>query len=392
MKKSIIIDEFKILVKKLKNDVSLLEAKAKKEDKKDINAINFKIRNFIKVIKSLENYENDEINKSDDVKDLDGIGKGTLTRIDEILNNGLLAEGHQEISNDDTKITKRIEDLLTVTGIGPARAAELNNEGITLENLLDEYKKLKNDETYESDILKRLTHHQLIGLKYYKQFQKRIPREKIIKIDTKIQKLLKKYLKSNKLDTIHTDIEAIICGSYRRGLSESGDIDLLISSSKEFDLIDFVKFLTEEGLIIDHLTEKGTTKFMGVCDKTGGYRLDIRFIPKESFGAALMYFTGSKTFNTLVRTEALKKGYTLEEYGLYPLIKEKDKEKEKDQEEQTEDKKKVKEKKKVVHSHQHLKGEKIPCPNEETIFDILKINKKYLDPTNRDLEENIATL
>ncbi len=392
MKKSIIIDEFKILVKKLKNDVSLLEAKAKKEDKKDINAINFKIRNFIKVIKSLENYENDEIIKSEDVKDLDGIGKGTLTRIDEILTNGVLAEGHQEISNDDTKITKRIEDLLSVTGIGPARAAELNNEGITLENLLDEYKKLKNDETYESDILKRLTHHQLIGLKYYKQFQKRIPREKIIKIDTKIQKLLKKYLKSNKLETIHTDIEAIICGSYRRGLSESGDIDLLISSSKEFDLIDFVKFLTEEGLIIDHLTEKGTTKFMGVCDKTGGYRLDIRFIPKESFGAALMYFTGSKTFNTLVRTEALKKGYTLEEYGLYPLIKEKDKEKDKEQEEPIEEKKKVKEKKKVVHSHQHLKGEKIPCPNEETIFDILKINKKYLDPTNRDLEENIATL
>jgi DNA polymerase beta len=392
MKKSIIIDEFKILIKKLKNDVSLLEAKGKKDDKKEISAINFKIRNFIKVIKSLENYENNEINKSDDVKELDGIGKGTLTRIDEILSNGLLAEGHQEISNDDTKVTKRIEDLLSVTGIGPARASELNNEGITLDNLLDEYKKLKNDDNYESDILKRLTHHQLIGLKYYKQFQKRIPREKILKIDTKIQKLLNKYLKSKKLDTIHTDIEAIICGSYRRGLSESGDIDLLISSSKEFDLIDFVKFLTEEGLIIDHLTEKGTTKFMGVCDKTGGYRLDIRFIPKESFGAALMYFTGSKNFNTLVRTEALKKGYTLEEYGLYPLIKEKEKEKELETEDKVKLKEKEKEKKKVAHSHQHLKGEKIPCPNEEIIFDILKINKKYLDPTNRNLEENISTL
>ena len=392
MKKSIIIDEFKILVKKIKNDISLLEAKGKKDDKKEISAINFKIRNFIKVIKSLENYDNDDITKSEDVKELDGIGKGTLTRIDEILSNGLLAEGHQEISNDDTKVTKRIEDLLSVTGIGPARASELNNEGITLEKLLDEYKKLKNDESYESDILKRLTHHQLIGLKYYKQFQKRIPREKILKIDTKIQKLLKKYLKSKKIDTIHIDIEAIICGSYRRGLSESGDIDLLISSSKEFNLIDFVKFLTEEGLIIDHLTEKGTTKFMGVCDKTGGYRLDIRFIPKESFGTALMYFTGSKNFNTLVRTEALKKGYTLEEYGLYPLIKEKEKEKELETEDKVKLKEKDKEKKKVAHSHQHLKGEKIPCPNEEIIFDILKINKKYLDPTNRNLEENISTL
>ena len=59
MKKSIIIDEFKILVKKLKNDISLLEAKGKKDDKKEINGINFKIRNFIKVIKSLENLSED---------------------------------------------------------------------------------------------------------------------------------------------------------------------------------------------------------------------------------------------------------------------------------------------------------------------------------------------
>jgi hypothetical protein len=39
-----------------------------------------------------------------------------------------------------------------------------------------------------------------------------------------------------------------------------------------------------------------------------------------------------------------------------------------------------------------MKGEKIPCPTEETIFDILKIDKKYLDPVNRNIEDNVASL
>jgi DNA polymerase beta len=372
VKKEVIINEFKTLIKKLKTDLSLLK------DKTEANAINFKIRNFIKVVKSLEEYTSEDIIKSEQLKDLDGIGKGTLTRIDEIIEKGILSEAHQEVTSEDAIKAKNIEDLMTITGIGPAKASELNTKNITLASLLLDY---KNKDTTESDALKLLTHHQIIGLKYYKQFQKRIPREKITKIDTKIQKLLTKFKKINK---ISMELIAIICGSYRRGAIDSGDIDLLISGDSEsgFDLIEFIKFLSEEELIIDSLTEKGTTKFMGVCQ--GGYRIDIRFISKESFGAALMYFTGSKTFNTLVRTEALRQGYTLEEYGLYPLIK--------DEKILEDDKIKLKEKKKVSHSHQHMKGEKIPCPTEETIFDILKIDKKYLDPTNRDIPENIGSL
>jgi DNA polymerase beta len=384
MKKSIIIDEFKLLIAKLKNDIALLE------DKKATNAINFKVRNFIKVIKNLETFPNDEINNSNELKDLDGFGKGTLTRIDEILNKGILAEAHVEISSEDAMTAKRIDDLMSITGIGPVKAADLNKEGITLEILLKAFSSEDKTEIEKYN----LTHHQLIGLKYYKQFKKRIPRNKIDKINTKIQKLLSKYLKiknKNKTET-ETDIEAVICGSYRRGATESGDIDVLISGSfNTFDLIDFVKFLTDEEFITDHLTEKGTTKFMGVCDKVGGYRIDIRFIPSESFGAALMYFTGSKSFNTLVRAEALRQGYTLEEYGLYPLIEEAVgvSEEEKTLEPAN---KKQKDKKKVAHSHQHLKGERVPCPTEETIFDILGIDKKYLDPVNRNLEDNISSL
>ncbi len=420
--KQIIIDEFTNLIAKLNNDVSLLKAKKEDKDaaKKEITAINFKIRNFIKVISSLNTYPENEITNSSQVKELPGIGKGTIARIDEILTNGKLAEGHQEIKNDDLNVAKIIDDLCSITGVGPSKASELNGMGITLEKLLTEYENYKNNNK-ESSIINSLTHHQIIGLKYYHQFKKRIPRSIIQNIELNLKSLLNKYLKLKSKDSKDSKdsndiskIELVICGSYRRGNKDSGDIDVLISNFQdiEFDLIDFVKYLTDNNFIKDHLTEKGTTKFMGVCDD--GYRIDIRYIPKESFGTALMYFTGSKVFNTLVRTEALKLGYTLEEYGLYPLDDKKSKNtkndeknekdiKEKDIIEQildeTSPNKKTKptkakwiSRKKMANSHQHMKGDKIECSTEEIIFDFLKIDKKYLDPTNRNLDEATTSL
>jgi DNA polymerase beta len=234
--KTLIIEEFKSLICKLKNDITLTS------EKKTINAINFKIRNYQKVIKSLEGFTIDDmmITDANVFKDLEGVGKGTLTRIDMIIKNGTLAEGHVEISNDDKEINKRIDALLTITGIGPVRAGELNNEGITLEMLINDYSIHHED----GMLIKKLTHHQIIGLKYYHQFIKRIPREVISQIDHKIQKLLILYLESKQINPSDLDIIAIICGSYRRGCDSSGDIDLLVSGSDKFDLIDFVKFLT----------------------------------------------------------------------------------------------------------------------------------------------------
>ncbi len=410
--KQIIIDEFTNLIAKLNNDVSVL--KAKKEDKenakKEITAINFKIRNFVKVISSLNTYPENEITSSEQVKELPGIGKGTIARIDEILSSGKLAEGHKEIQNTDLNVAKIIDDLCSISGIGPSKASELNSMGITLEKLLDEYQNYKNNN--QSTIISSLTHHQIIGLKYYHQFQKRIPRTTIQTIELNIKSLLNKYLKLKPNDD--NKIELVICGSYRRGNKDSGDIDVLISNfqNADFDLIDFVKYLTDNDFIKDHLTEKGTTKFMGVCDD--GYRIDIRYIPKESFGTALMYFTGSKVFNTLVRTEALKLGYTLEEYGLYPLDDKKSKNTKNNQTNQTNEKDIIEQildetstnnsksikttkakwisRKKMANSHQHMKGDKIECPTEEIIFDFLKIDKKYLDPTNRNLDETTTSL
>ena len=200
--KNLIIEEFKSLIVKLKNDISMTS------EKKTINAINFKIRNYQKVIKSLEAFMIDDtmITDSNVFKDLDGVGKGTLTRIAEIIKNGVLVEGHVEISDNNKETSQRIEALQTITGIGPVRASELNNEGITLEMLLNDYYGYKE----EGELIKKLTHHQIIGVKYYHQFMKRIPREIISQIDNKIQKLLILYLESKQINPSDMDMIALV--------------------------------------------------------------------------------------------------------------------------------------------------------------------------------------
>lgn len=365
VKKESIINEFKNLIEDLKKDIAIHQAKG---EKKEANALTFKIRSFQKAIKSLEGYSKNDITSTDEIKDLNGIGKGTITRIDKIIKDGHLDS--KTFVEKDLKIVQNVNQLESVSGIGPSHASQLIKSGITLEKLLSQYKLYQNMKIKKEDsaALKDLTHHQLLGLKYYHQFQERIPRNKIKKFEDKLRKIIDKYQTYKKLS-----LKWEICGSYRRGCVDSGDIDLLVTTTTDTDmnLVDFVNYLNTEGLIIDRLTDKGNTKFMGVIE--GGHRLDIRYVHKDSYGTALLYFTGSKTFNTLVRAKALKMGYTLEEYGLYSLLD-------------------YDQGKKASHSHQHRKGEKKSCLTEKSVFETLKIDMKYLDPTNRDLKDNITSL
>jgi DNA polymerase beta len=251
----------------------------------------FKVNSFKKTINLIKEIDY-EINSAEQLKNIKGIGKGTIDRINEILKNGNL----QENKNVEKK-QKNISDfnkLQTITGIGPAKAKQLIDKKITFDNLI------KNP---SDSMLNELTHHQLIGVKYYHDLLKRI--------DSCIIYEVEQYLKK-------FDFKFNICGSYRRKKENSGDIDILILEEKK-TLKDIVKILTEDKFIIDNLTDDGKTKYMGICKtpKSHAMRIDIRLIPKQSYPFALLYFTGSKKTNTYMRNIAIKAGYKLSEYGLF---------------------------------------------------------------------------
>lgn len=251
----------------------------------------FKVNSFKKTINLIKEIDY-EINSAEQLKNVKGIGKGTIDRINEILKNGNL----QENKNVEKK-QKNISDfnkLQKITGIGPAKAKQLIDKKISFNDLI---------EKPSDSMLNELTHHQLIGVKYYHDLLKRI--------DSKIIYDIEQYLKK-------FNFKFNICGSYRRKKENSGDIDILILEEKK-TLKDIVKILTEDKFIIDNLTDDGKTKYMGICKtpKSHAMRIDIRLLPKQSYPFALLYFTGSKKTNTYMRNIAIKAGYKLSEYGLF---------------------------------------------------------------------------
>ena len=234
--------------------------------------------------------------------EIKGIGEKISKRIDEILKTNTLKEFKIESNNN-------LDNLLLITGVGLVRAKKWNELGIC------DIQDVK--EAINNNIIKS-THHIDIGIKYYIDFQTKIPRNEIDKV--------KNIILTN-ISNIDNKLIFEICGSYRRGNMESGDIDILISHpnfleniSKENFLEKIVKKLISINFIIDSLTSKGETKFMGVY-KLDEYarRIDIRLIDYKFFYTSLLYFTGSKNFNLYIRNKALENNYSLNEYALTDL-------------------------------------------------------------------------
>ena len=248
----------------------------------------FKINSFKKAINTISSF--DFIITIDNIHNIKTLSDKIKNRIKEILINGELSE----INNSN--INKNIQDLLTITGIGPSKAKTLIEQNITLDSLLDPNKYKEHS--------KLLTHHQKIGVQYYHDLLKKIPQHIITKINT--------YLNT-------FNFEFTICGSFRRNKPFSGDIDILIKKNNN-TLQQIVNILSKSNFLVAHLTSNSNTKYMGICkipEFQQYMRIDIRLVTPVQYPYAILYFTGSKNTNTFMRNKAIKLGLKLNEYGLF---------------------------------------------------------------------------
>ena len=159
-----------------------------------------------------------------------------------------------------------------------------------------------------------LNDKQKIGLKHYEDILKRIPRKEILQYEKELNKIFQKV--KNKNSTFQ------IVGSFRRGKPDSGDIDICVSDPND-DVEVFNRFLDaliEKKILIEVLS-RGNVKSLGVSRlrRKPARRIDFMFTPRKELAFALLYFTGSKTFNTVMRKRALDLGYSMNEHGLYKM-------------------------------------------------------------------------
>jgi DNA polymerase (family X) len=152
------------------------------------------------------------------------------------------------------------------------------------------------------------------------------------------------------LEGLRNHPEVVRCsaaGSLRRNREIIGDIDLLASSKKPAEVIEF--FCSQPGII--KVTAKGETKASVILE--GGLQSDLRVVSDKEFPAALMYFTGNKEHNIVMRQRAIARGLRLNEYGLFKS------------KEETRDPKLL-----------------VPCKTEEEIF--AKLDLPYIEPEMRE--------
>lgn len=264
----------------------------------------FKIVSYHKTIHIIKNLDF-QITNTNQITNIKGIGKSTCDKINEILNTGTLSQLNSLVNSKD------ILDLQKITGIGPVKAKSLIKDKITLPILLNI--NLEHPSSKDSELLNKLTHHQLLGLKYFNDLENRIPYIEINDIELYLKKLIQQHF---------PNLNLIICGSYRRKKPNSGDIDILLYNKNNINnLTELLKLLISKKFLTDHLTDiNNKTKYMGFCKyKILNRRIDIRFISYNSIASALLYFTGSGEFNKNMRKFALSKGYTINEYGIYKL-------------------------------------------------------------------------
>ncbi len=263
----------------------------------------FKIRAFEKATQTAESYsENlEDIYKKGGIKaleEIEGIGLSTAEIIEDLIKHGK-SKRHSDLLK---KFPKGFIKLLEIPGVGPKTALLLNKK-FKIESVEDLEKALK------KGLLSNIP-----GFKEKKQenirkgleLKKKVAGRFLISEATEYAEALK-----SGIEKLKDADDVLVAGSLRRGKETIGDIDILVVSKKPKSIMEaFVKLP-----LVSRILAQGETKSSVVLKN--GMQADLRVVPRKSFGAASHYFTGAKDHNIHIRQMAQKKGWKVNEYGIF---------------------------------------------------------------------------
>lgn len=260
----------------------------------------FRIRAYEKAAQNIRDLSEDiqTLSEEDRLSEIPGIGRDLAAKIKEILSTGKL-EFYEDLKKT---IPPDLLDLLNIPGVGPKTAWNL-------------YKQL-NIKSVE-DLQEAIENNRLAGIFGIKEKTIQNIREGIalVKRDRERMPLAKAILAANEfiepLSALPFVRKVSPAGSLRRQKETVRDIDILIASPTPDKVMDKFTQLP----VVKNIQAKGETK-SSVLSRLD-VQVDCRVVPEESFGAALLYFTGSKSFNIKLRAIAVKAGLKINEYGVF---------------------------------------------------------------------------
>lgn len=259
----------------------------------------FRIRAYRRAALNLEALtKNIEEISHEEIIDIPGIGQDLAGKIEEYMKTGSI----QAYEHLKKKIPSGLSALLSVPGLGP-KTSRLLYEKLKIKNL-DELEKLALEHKLSGlpGIKEKTEDNILKGIDMLKRGRERQPLGRVLPVANHILEYLKKKAPVADID---------IAGSLRRWKDTIKDIDILATSGNPGKVMSaFVQFPDTKEILM-----QGTTKSSIILDNN--LQVDLRVVEKESYGAALAYFTGSREHNIRLREMAVRKGLKLNEYGIF---------------------------------------------------------------------------
>jgi DNA polymerase (family 10) len=257
----------------------------------------FRVRAYRRAARTIEGLPQSVrslLSAGEDLSELPGIGKDLAGKIADIINTGHFAL----LDSLKRRLPGQLGDLAALPGLGPKRVKLL-------------YDKLKVRTL--ADLRRVIEGGRLLGLRGFGPV-----------IEKKLSKALEKPRaeKRFKLSVAEAEAEAlagylrnrgrvVVAGSYRRHRDTVGDLDVLVTAKDGPAVGDKLVGYENVAEVLAHGPTRTTVMLRS------GLQVDVRAVPDKSYGAALLYFTGSKAHNIALRGLANERGWKLNEYGLF---------------------------------------------------------------------------
>ena len=260
----------------------------------------FRVRAYRKAALVIEGLSEDieQVWKDGRLEELPGIGEGIAKKIDEFLKTGKL----KHLDELKKKTPVDMESLGRIEGMGPKTILKLYRE-LKIKNVAGLEKAAKQGKIQKIEGLGPTVEQNIIkSIEFAKKSKDRVPLGFALGSAEEVTKYLKALKEVQKVS---------VAGSTRRMKETIGDIDILATSKNPQIVIDFFAKMPNVAQVL----AKGPTKSSVRLKE--GMQVDLRVLNDNIFGAALLYFTGNKEHNIILRRIAIKKGLKLSEYGLF---------------------------------------------------------------------------
>jgi DNA polymerase (family 10) len=258
-------------------------------------------RNAVRTVRGLTRPLTAMVEADEDLTELPAIGKDMSAHIVELVQTGTLAR----LTELSAEVPRSLVQLVKLDGVGPKKAKKLwESLEITSVDELEAALKAGKVERLEgfgvTTVRKILTS--------IEDFRRYSGRFLISKVDALIGPLVDHMREAPGVERIE------VAGSYRRRKETIGDVDLLVQA--ELPAPAAMEHFTTFGSV-ERVVSAGDTR--GAVVLRSGLEVDLRIVPRRSFGAALHYFTGSKEHNVAVRQVAQRQRLRVNEWGVFRL-------------------------------------------------------------------------